>query len=158
MARTKRPYDLQSLILALVFIPPLGLFRLWKSARTLRFKTLMTAVVVLLAACVLTIAFKPGFLYKPANPRAFDVRIDDRGYYINPQLLPFEQDIFRKVVKEMRLIKLQKRFEPPETVYVDEIQPDEVVFKNVAAAQNMDYDAVKAIYLKVASQLTKVHK
>lgn len=156
--KKKRRYSLETIVLSLIFVPPLGFFLLWTKARSRRGK-LIVATAFLLFLALATGAF---FRFEVSSrlkgpgipPEGYDISHDDRGRYVNPEIQPLEWTIFAEVVREIRHLKQSDTSSADnEIMSIDTLRPDYKAFEKVADRHDMSYEDVKGIYLKVTTQL-----
>jgi len=159
MRKTRPQQRLWQIVLGLVILPPLGLFMLWRSSRTLRVKIVVSTVLVLVVGAAVVglaeVANHKRLAAEDVPPSGFDVTYDSRGHYRNNRILPLERDVFNAVVSEMRRPQPMQAVPPGEIVSEEMVHPEAKAFEVVADRFGLDYEDVKAIYLKVSVQLVE---
>ena len=154
MRRAKPRSNLLRVVLALIILPPLGLFMLWRSPRVLRVKIIISIIFVLLAGGAVAGIIKSGILGGAQEPPGgYDVTLDSRGRYRTQEIFPFERTIFNAVVREMRKLPAEHVSINDELTSLEMVQPERKAFQKVANRYGLDYEDVEAIYIKVSSQL-----
>lgn len=153
----KRRYSLETIVMSLIFVPPLGFLLLWITARTRRTRIIVLTAFVLFAVGV-TGAFVKSGRYSRLKDHSipqegFDVSHDSRGRYVTKEILPFERQIFREVVREMRRTQPESIPSQSELIPIETAEPERKAFERVADRHDLYYDDVKGIYLKVTTQL-----
>ena len=160
--KKKRSYSMETIVLSLIILPPLGFFLLWGKARTRRSKSIVIIAFLVFLALVAAALFMldiPSRLKGPViPPEGFDITYNSRGGYNTPKILPFEWKIFNEVVQEMR--RLQPEYTVPDTdiLSIEMVQPEYKALERVTDRHDMEYEDVKGIYLKVSTQLAGVGK
>lgn len=155
MRKTRLRDSFWLVIPLVVIIPPVGLALLWTSRHSVRVKTIVCAIFVLLAAGTTVGVLKSGVLgQSPIPPGGYDVSVDERGYYRTGRILPFEQEIFSAVVKEMSGSQVVDAVPQGEPAIPEDVDPQAQAFRKVAVHYGLEYEDVKAIYLKVSSYLS----
>lgn len=163
MKKGKKWSRLQVLIPALLLIPPLGLYLLWRSPRTVLVKSVVSVLLIVFLAGAAFGVVKTGIYARITGsdipPEGFCVDKDSRGHYVIPRILPREGEIFGAVVREMRrdqrMLRPQTDIEIPS---LDAIQPEARAVEIVAEREGLTYEEVQSIYLKVSSLLAKGRK
>ena len=103
MRNTRPWYTTWLIVPVVVILPPLGLPILWRSSRTLGSKIIISALFVLLAAGAVSGFYFQGKLIYAEDPiSGYDVRLDEKGNYRTPRILPLERDVFNEVTYELR--------------------------------------------------------
>lgn len=160
--KKKRRYNLETIVLSLIFVPPLGFFLLWITARSRRTRGIVLASFVLFLALAAGVFFKSGMysrLRGPSIPSSgFDITHDSRGRYQTQEILPFERTIFSEVVREMQRIPPDYGGPKAEPLSMEAVQPEYKAFEIIASRRDMNVDDVKGIYLKVTTQLASGEK
>lgn len=162
MRRTKkRRYNLETIVLSLIFLPPLGFFLLWSTARTRKSRMIVTVAFVVFLAVATGAFFKliyPRLKGPVIPPEGFDITYDSRGRYNTGKILPFEWTIFTEVVREMRHLQPEHTVPKGEINSIEMVQPEYKAFEMVADKHDMNIDNVKGIYVKVTTQLSQADK
>jgi len=157
--KKKRRYSLETLVLSLIFVPPLGFLLLWITARSRRTRAIVLVCLALFMALGTAVYLKAGirsyFQEPEVPPEGFDISHDSRGRYVTEKVLPFEWTIFQDVIREMRRIQPEYRVPEDELLPIEAVQPERKAFEIVADRHDMYYDEVKGIYLKVTTQLAR---
>jgi len=144
--------------MSLILVPPLGFFLLWITARTWKTRIIVLAAFLLFAAGAAGAIIKSGIYGKltdhsvPAS--GFDIAHDDRGHYTTKRILPYEWQIFREVVGEMRKTKPGMAVYRRDHLTVETAEREREVFERVAGRHDMYYDDVQGIYIKVTNLLS----
>ncbi len=156
--KPKTWYRLRIILLALVIVPPLGLFMLWRSPRSLRAKVAGSVAFLLFLAVGYTTVMETGIYARFTQTEdpawGYDVSYDSRGRYRTPRILPLEREVFNGVVHEMRTLQAEYTISDEEITSIEMAQPEAKAFEIVAEQhEELTYDEVKAIYLKVSTLL-----
>lgn len=162
MRRTKkRRYSLETIVLSLILLPPLGFFLLWSTARTRKSRMIFTVAFVVFLAVATGAFFKLVYprLKGPVIPaEGFDITYDSHGRYHAGKVLPFEWTIFIEVVREMRHLQPEHTVPKGDINSIEMVQPEYKAFESVAERHDLSIDDVKGIYIKVTNQLSQADK
>jgi len=158
--RRAKPHKLWLIVLALAIVPPLGLLMLWRSPRNRTAKIVISAICVLLIAGAVVGAVRTHDRWAAKNiPECgYDVTMNSRNRYRNPQVLPLEREIFSAVVREMRYRDFTTPMDAFNATGPNVAESQTRAFAIVAKRHDMDPEAVAAIYRKVSSRLTPGRK
>jgi hypothetical protein len=158
MRKRRTWYRLKTIVLALLILPPLGLFLLWRSPRSRRAKIVVTLIFVLLVTGAGAAFVKSGLYGNWANPpmpaSGFDVTRDRQGRYQIERVLPFERQIFNEVVREIKKLSESTNWTSEKGVNIYSADPETIAFNRIGQRHGLDPEDVGAIYMKVSSGLT----
>jgi hypothetical protein len=149
-------HNLLVILFALIILPPLGLYLLWKSHRELQDKIYMTIVfaVVFIGASALLV--HSGVLQRYDEPiGGYDIATDQLGHYKNPRILPFENRVFTAVVGQLRKLGSNNKAISVDIESLEDIQPGYKAYQIVGDEFGIPPEDVEQIYLKVSSHLAK---
>ncbi|HUV05581.1 MAG TPA: hypothetical protein VMX94_10795 [Armatimonadota bacterium] len=155
MRRTRPRNRFWLVVAALVIVPPLGLFMLWKSPWSRLAKVVVSALCVLLIAGAVVGAARIHNRWsgKKIPECGYDLTMDSRNRYRTPDILPLEREVFNAVVREMRRPQIISPINAYSAEGPNLSQPQTRAFAIVAERHNLDPDVVAAIYRKVSSHL-----
>ena len=141
--------------LALLVVPPLGLFVLWRSPRERRVKIVVSTILAFLIAGVVVGAARTHDRWagKRVPEYDYDVTMNSRNRYRTPEILSQERLIFNEVVQETRRSRVNSFMDAYTAEGPNVTQPQTRAFAIVAKRRGLDPDVVAAIYRKVSSQL-----
>ena len=159
MKKRRKWYGLKIIVPALLILPPLGLYLLWRSPRSNRVKVFVTVVLILLVGVGRVAYVKSGIYEKWAEPpipeSGFDVTRDSRGGYEIERILPLERKVFNDAVKEMRRTSKDPSWTSLQGVSIYTADPESRAFSIIAKRYGLDTSEVELIYMKVSSRLAR---
>lgn len=159
MRKKTRRFKLNIVLWALVLLPPLGLFLLWRAPRSWRYKTALTVAAFLFYALLAGAAWKAGFyddyVEPPVPASGYCIERNQRGHYRIDRVLPFEREIFQEVVEQERKYTKETGASPSQADSEELDDPESRAITTVADNHGMDSTEVLAIFMKVSSKMVK---